>query len=368
MGHNLSLFISKLMLLRHLRNAARLGRHFCVGRPAAPDINDVVMLISDEEGSFINLSDRTLPLPNQGTLFHVKSALHKAYPDLRTIRVYSDSLVEYSDSTPMAAVLNDDFYLRLNDNEMYSVLLAVNASVFYDMQRYNLDEIPLNQVCRKLGQSSMDTAVITKFLAKSLRYVESATANENTVTRDELRYLLEKAMMSIASERRSGSEVLLKKKEVLTKKLALLLENKTEADRILAAKGRRKVKLLATAMFIQMALVQYGTYVAFSWDIMEPLTCLLGIFDLFVAYSFWLWTDMPYSLEAVQQRFIERNRTRVYRRQRVETEEILQCREMLDYLERKRLFLHAADLEDIVAKIYGPTDRAHLLPEIKGSQ
>jgi len=47
-------------------------------------------------------------------------------------------------------------------------------------------------------------------------------------------------------------------------------------------------------------MIQYGTYIAFSWDIMEPITCGMTLGDTIVGYFFWIWSGKPYSLEGLK--------------------------------------------------------------------
>jgi hypothetical protein len=59
----------------------------------------------------------------------------------------------------------------------------------------------------------------------------------------------------------------------------------------------RRTMLSFTSMFItQFLLIQYGTYISFSWDIMEPITCGMTLGDAVLAYLFWIWSKRPYSI------------------------------------------------------------------------
>lgn len=82
------------------------------------------------------------------------------------------------------------------------------------------------------------------------------------------------------------------KKEIIIKKL----DNK----------GKRRVNFFLGFTLTQIALIQYGTYVAFSWDIIEPITCLLGVVDLIIAYLFWLRSNREYSFEELNSHYIFR--------------------------------------------------------------
>ena len=53
-------------------------------------------------------------------------------------------------------------------------------------------------------------------------------------------------------------------------------------------KARRALFTFVSIFMLQFAAVQYGTYVAFSWDIMEPITCGMTLGDAILAYFFWI--------------------------------------------------------------------------------
>lgn len=42
--------------------------------------------------------------------------------------------------------------------------------------------------------------------------------------------------------------------------------------------------------------MNYGTFYSFSWDIIEPMTNLLAILDVIIAYVYFLYTNNQYSL------------------------------------------------------------------------
>lgn len=50
-------------------------------------------------------------------------------------------------------------------------------------------------------------------------------------------------------------------------------------------------------------LTQYGTYVVFSWDIIEPITCLMGFSDAVLGYLFWLRTGKPWDIAGLGAHF-----------------------------------------------------------------
>ena len=56
----------------------------------------------------------------------------------------------------------------------------------------------------------------------------------------------------------------------------------------------------------QYAFTQYGTYVMFSWDIMEPITAMMSLSDAIVGYWFWLLKGKPWNLNDLRAHYYER--------------------------------------------------------------
>lgn len=64
--------------------------------------------------------------------------------------------------------------------------------------------------------------------------------------------------------------------------------------------------MFMTILSTQFALVQYGTYIAFSWDIMEPIAACLTLSDAVAVFWFWSWAGKPWNLDSIRSFFYER--------------------------------------------------------------
>lgn len=73
-----------------------------------------------------------------------------------------------------------------------------------------------------------------------------------------------------------------------------------------SVKSVRTGVAFSSIMLAQFLAVQYGTYVAFSWDIMEPITCSMTLFDAILVYYFWLMTGKPWDVDGLRSHFYER--------------------------------------------------------------
>jgi len=97
-----------------------------------------------------------------------------------------------------------------------------------------------------------------------------------------------------------------------------MLHKLTEIDSSADRSARRVLWSFASVFVSQFAMIQYGTYLAFSWDIMEPITCGMTLGDVVCGYMFWIWTKRPYSLEGLKSHFFEKKKGKLIRKNQVD--------------------------------------------------
>jgi len=92
-------------------------------------------------------------------------------------------------------------------------------------------------------------------------------------------------------------------KEILEQQLALLkrqrepMFSKLKDIEMRADRTTRRALTSFLSVFVtQYIIVQYGTFVYFSWDIMEPITCGMTLGDAICSYFFWVWAKRPYTI------------------------------------------------------------------------
>jgi hypothetical protein len=115
-----------------------------------------------------------------------------------------------------------------------------------------------------------------------------------------------------------------------------MLHKLEEIERYADRSARRALWSLATLFVSQFALIQYGTFVAFSWDIMEPFTCGMTLFDTLFGYLFWIKSGRPYSLDGLREHFFEKKKARIMKKRAVDYENFVRTEEAIEII-RKRL-------------------------------
>lgn len=85
----------------------------------------------------------------------------------------------------------------------------------------------------------------------------------------------------------------------------------------------------------QFLLSQYGTWVAFSWDIMEPITACVALSDGIAAYFFWLWAGKPWDLNEVRSFFFQRRLKKIFKKKHINYQQYLSLTETRDQILKK---------------------------------
>lgn len=114
-----------------------------------------------------------------------------------------------------------------------------------------------------------------------------------------------------------------------------MLSKLTEIERAADRSARRVLWSFASIFVTQFALIQYGTYLAFSWDIMEPITCGMTLGDVVCGYFFWIWTKRPYSLEGLRDHFFERKKAKLVKKNAVDYENYLRTEEAIKIIKNR---------------------------------
>jgi hypothetical protein len=81
---------------------------------------------------------------------------------------------------------------------------------------------------------------------------------------------------------------------------------KLKDDRIqdLKKKSKFRLKCLYSLIGAQMLFTQWGTYVQYSWDIIEPIACLFGLMDMILAYSYWIYSNNEFDFRTFEDGYL----------------------------------------------------------------
>lgn len=134
----------------------------------------------------------------------------------------------------------------------------------------------------------------------------------------------------------------------LQNKQGQLEEEKNGLEGRLEKKARRETRVFLSYLYSQIVFVQYGTYVSYSWDILEPIACLLGISDMIIAYSFWLFAQKDFSLEELNTQISNHSRVHFFRKNGSNVlDDLQEVVSLMSHLKKERLE-HSDDYSQVM--------------------
>ena len=302
----------------------------CSHEPVA----DIVKLYEDPKGNFINIPGRSLSLDPHMALQNFTATTKSQHQDVIEVRAFDSRYIEYANTTPMKVVMENDFILKLN-NDWYNVLTDTKEPLFEIEPTSSYQDHSMFNLCQNVGLSQRQSVILGSFTSQILDNLQKHMSSQ--VDRRYINMLIKKSLLNMALEAKSNVADLDARISFLKDKLSKYEEVQKITDQKLEKKSKRRVRLFFSWIFTQILLVQYGTYVAFNWDVMEPITCLLGVSDLIIAYSFWLFTNTNFSYENMKRNYVEKYKSRFAKADELDLEEIDEIKQMLVYLESKKL-------------------------------
>ncbi|TNV77198.1 hypothetical protein FGO68_gene14361 [Halteria grandinella] len=156
---------------------------------------------------------------------------------------------------------------------------------------------------------------ISRFVSQ---FEHELLSEKDAWTQNEILILLREVLAEKAQGVKEEKEILEQQLYLLKRQREPVLNKLTEIDRSADRSARRVLWGFASIFVSQFAMIQYGTYLAFSWDIMEPITCGMTLGDVVCGYLFWVWTKRPYSLEGLKEHFFERKKGKLIKKNQVD--------------------------------------------------
>lgn len=242
--------------------------------------------------------------PSGGILIDLKESILRKNPRIFSLDIMSKEGYSYHDSTPLDFITEESFCISVNNTDHYMVLKFEDEDIF-DNEGQRLRDMPMQQLLASLGSTIPKRAIISNFVNQIVDEILKNKGSNGKINGYTLRRIIEGKIqqdaLAISTETAMVNQLL----AVLHEKKKVLEEIKDTISVKFAKRAKRRVNFLYALVLSQIAFTQYGTYVKYSWDIMEPICCLFGIFDSFLAYAFYLANNSDYNFEKFEKKFVE---------------------------------------------------------------
>lgn len=292
------------------------------------------------------VNDEKLLFDEKDGLVDFKVAYMKRHPSVFNIEVLSRDGIPFHDCTPVKHILEDSFSLVLNNTDHFMVLKFAEEDIFdNDFQRAR--DIPTMQMLRELGCTQAKRSILSNFANQVIDEILKVKSSEGKINGHTLQKIIEGKIQADSLRIKTEVDRIEQMLKVLYQKKSSILEIKGAVEEKFAARSRRRLKALYSLIMFQMLFTQWGTYVKYSWDVMEPICNLFAIFDSILAYSYWLAKNDDYSLGSFEKSFIESKTEQTLNKKFKISDQLSDIEAMINHLELWKS-LHSESLPEIL--------------------
>ncbi|KAL4488313.1 hypothetical protein ABPG72_019163 [Tetrahymena utriculariae] len=309
---------------------------------------DVLRLEFDEKGYFINFPGRTMPVSLDMSVSEAQLDLFQKYR-FGEIHFFNKDGDSYAVSTPLQLIIQDDFFINLENQFFYVVNTLNSHNIALGVQTIhdtNFDYKKIKDFCQVGGHTMQQQNVLQEFFGEFAEQLKKDS--KELIDRQHLDLVIKSVLNKMSIKNSFRVQQLEKLIQVVEKRLSKEERDKKNLDETLVQKKMRKFfKRFFGVVLAQIGLVQYGTYVFISWDFMEPITCLLGISDAIIAYGYWLFVNKKYGYDTLAERKIAKLQKSKYYTREIDESDIFAKKDILDYLYRLKYY-HSNSLFEVL--------------------
>lgn len=223
------------------------------------------------------------------------------------IKLYDFLGNQYHNSILLSELLDKNFIISLSNHENYAVIQNNTTTEIEKIEDNNALDLNLKSLkIKSLLENSSDPGFenyMSNLLSKIFEKIDTIK-NNNKIPLEGVNFCISNALSEAESQNSKIINVYSLIEETLLNQIKELEKIKDNITDAISKKAKRRSRLLSYFFIAQVAFMQYGTYYKYSWDIMEPISCLIGIADITIAYAFFLRNKTDYDLKNFEESFV----------------------------------------------------------------
>ena len=172
----------------------------------------------------------------------------------------------------------------------------------------------LHEYSSSIGIPKKEALLLSSFLHKAYKLLPSGEFSYNEVMRAlylSLSYFHTSDQNEFGTNHGSELRKRLIKHEAQFFKLH---QEETKLDTLALKRANRILTLGASIMISQFVFIVGGTYVVFSWDVMEPIAYLMGMTNFTLAFMFYWQSRAEMDLSSLQDILFHKQAKKLYRK------------------------------------------------------
>lgn len=206
--------------------------------------------------------------------------------------------------------------MRVDDSLEYHCVS--NLQVGENFLKMNASQRQIYLHCRDRGVKDMQARPLAHAVNKLLKRVNEK--NQKKFTQDDVALMLKDAIAAQANHQNLNRTHLFEQLALVENELRPVHHEIENLKEVANTSAQRYGFSFFAILALQFSLSQYGTYIAFSWDIMEPLMACVTLSDGIAAYLFWIWAGKPWDVEGLKSHFFERRLKKLLKKNNISYE------------------------------------------------
>lgn len=292
------------------------------------------------------VNQQVFPFPGNMTLLDFKVEYMKNHPSVFDVKLVSSEGLPYHDSTLLSFVTEDSFKIILNNTDCFMVLNFKDNEIF-DNEPQPMSDGSLQNLLKAFGSSVAKRGILSNFTNQLIEDVLTHKGPNGTINAQTLKKLIQSKILTDNIKLKTDMKRIDDMLKILYAKKGMIDNLKAEVKGRVEKRSSRRLKYFYSLILAQLAFTQYGTYVKYSWDIMEPICLLFGIMDSILAYAYWMSNNNDYSLEQIEGSYYESYLNKYFKKHPDIRLELDDVEKMIDHLEVWKS-LHSESLPEIL--------------------
>ena len=170
--------------------------------------------------------------------------------------------------------------------------------------------------CRSAGIPFNDARAICNFICRLQNQLTSPEDFKN------FRQIAEESLITLMRNRTQERQVLETQLSSYEGELQKLKEAQALANRMAEAAAKRVCVSGLLVMMAQWSGIYYGTFFAYGWDVMEPITYMIGASWAVLGYTFFLRNKVEFKLNTFRHMLARNKRAKLYKKRGIDLERI----------------------------------------------
>lgn len=318
-----------------------------VGLPARFD--DISLLYrhtptgsSDEELLELRLHMKNIRLKKSATLEEVKAVMRQNFPFMKQIEFFDIDMLRYHPESRLEYVSRTDFIIKINNSNDFMI---VNELVDYKeifQNEKEKEDWEIKDLIESVNRKGISSQILTEFVSCLMSDIQSLGRHE---------YRVEDLKQIIRAKINTDS-IQFQKRKAFYDNIAHFLKERIQTQKnmedLIVQKNEKRamvsLRALSFVVMMQLGFTQYGSYIGYSWDIIEPMVCLFGCVDIFCAYAYWYFFKTNFDYQLVYEKNLQKLKESDINYKKIANNEY---DKILKVVQQKRAFLSSDPLKII---------------------